>query len=244
MTVPVLDIQKPDYGTEVTLFDVDCTAIFGKILRYAPAPLVADKNAPDPQPIIWRGETYMPRACQASGWRWDGQGPLPRPKLTLGNTDRAVSALCIAYNDLQGAIVTRHRIPMNYLDGMPDADPDVEFDPDVYRIDQKTLQNKMVVEFALGTSIDIAGALIPARQVIQGYCPFLYRVWNGEEFIYSQGSKACPYTGTDYFDANGRAVATPDLDRPSKRLTSCCKKRFPTGDLPFGGFPGAAKYRG
>jgi lambda family phage minor tail protein L len=244
MTVPVLDIQKPDIGDVAELYEIDCTAIFGDVLRFVPAPLIVSRTTPVPAPVIWRGDTYEPRACESSGWLWDGLGPLPQPKLTIGNTDRALSALCITYKDLQGAIVTRHRVPVKYLDGMPDADPDIEFDPDIYVIDQKTVQNKLVVEFLIGAAIDIQGRLIPGRQVIQGYCPFLYRVWDGAEFVYSQSSKACPYTDLRYFDANGVQVFDPALDRPSKRLQSCCKKRFPTGDLPFGGFPGAAKFQG
>ncbi len=243
MTVPVLDIQKPDIGDVATLYEVDCLAIFGVVLRFVPAPLVEDRTAPVPTPVTWRGDIYEPRACESSGWQWDGTGPLPQPKLTIGNTDRAIGALCISYGDLQGAIVTRHRVPLKYLDDMPDADPDVEFDPDIFVIDQKVTQNKLVCEFNLGASIDIQGRLIPGRQVIQNYCPFLYRFWNGTEFIYSQTLKACPYTGANYFDANGTLVLDPALDKPSKRLQSCCKKRFPTGDLPFGGFPGAAKFR-
>jgi lambda family phage minor tail protein L len=241
VTTPVLDIQKPDIGDVVELYEVDCTSIFGEVLRFVPAPLIMDPTAPVPQPVIWRENTFEPRACASTGWSWDGQGPLPQPKLQIGNTDRQVSGLCIANNDLQGAIVTRHRVPLKYLDGMPDADPDIEFDPDIFVIDQKTLQNKMVVEFSLGAAIDIQGRLIPGRQVIQSYCPFLYRVWDGVEFVYSQSSKACPYTGDNFFDAGGSTVSDPALDRPSKRLTSCCKRRFPTGDLPFGGYPGAAK---
>jgi lambda family phage minor tail protein L len=244
MTGPVLDIQKPDIGVVIELYEVDCTAIFNEILRFAPAPLIADRTAPVPQAITWRGNLYEPRACQSSGWAWDGTGPLPQPKLTIGNTDRAISAICIPNNDLQGAIVTRHRVPFKYLDGQPDADPDIEFDPDLFVIDQKTTMNKMVVEFSLGAAIDIQGRLIPGRQIMQSYCSFRYRVWNGSSFVYSQGSAACPYTGTNYFDAKGNAVVDPALDKPSKRLASCCKLRFPTGDLPFGGFPGAAKVRG
>jgi lambda family phage minor tail protein L len=244
VTSPTIDIQRPDLGEVIELYDVDCTAIFGVVLRFAPAPLIVDRAAPAPQPVVWRGNTYEPRACQSEGWKVDGLGPLPQPKLTIGNTDRAVSALCIANSDLQGAIVTRHRVPLKYLDAMPDADPDVEFDPDIFVIDQKTTQNKMVVEFTLGAAIDIQGRLIPGRQVIQGYCSFRYRYWNGTAFVYPQNSGACPYTGNRYFNANGVEVFDPAFDKPSKRLQSCCKKRFPSGDLPFGGFPGAAKYRG
>ncbi len=238
------DLQRPDLGSVVELFEVDCTAIFGEVLRYTPAPLVIDPAAPQPTVVVWRGDTYSPRACESEGWAWDGQGPIPQPKLSIGNTDRAVSAMCIAYNDLQGAVVTRHRVPVKYLDGMPDADPDVELDPDVFVIDQKTTQNKMVVEFALGALIDVEGRMLPGRQILQGYCSFRYRAWNGAGFTYHQGSAACPYTGDAYFDAQGRPVADPAQDRCAKRLAIGCKKRFPTGDMPFGGFPGAARYRG
>lgn len=236
-------IQYPDVGVVVTLFEVDCTAIFGSVLRFTPAPLVANQDLPVPAPIVWRGETYEPRACEAEGFQWDGTGPLPRPKLTIGNTDSAIAALCITYNDLQGAIVTRHRVPLRNVDGQPDADPDVEFDPDIFIIDQKTLQNKVVVEFSLGAAIDIEGRLIPGRQVIQGYCPARYRIWNGTSFVYNQGSFACPYTDSRYYNKNGEQVFNPALDNPSKRIDTCCKVRFPTGALPFGGFPGVARYR-
>lgn len=241
MTRPTTDIQSPSIGTIVELFDVDCTALFGEILRFTPSPLIPNRLAPVPAPITWQTNIYEPRACEATGWSWDGSGPLPRPTLTLGNTDLSISAICIANSDLQGAIVTRHRVPMNYLDGMPGADPTVEFDPDIFMIDQKTVQNKSVVTFSLGAAIDIEGRMIPARQIIQSYCSQFYRIWNGTTFVYSQGLNACPYTGSNYFDANGNPITDPSQDVCSKRLTSGCQKRFPTGDLPFGGFPGAAQ---
>lgn len=243
-------VQNPDQGVRVTLYEIDCMNIFGQILRFTPAPLVPSQADPVPQPLAWRGEVYNPRACQSTGWQWDGLGPFPTPKLTLGNTDNAISALCIAYKDLLGATVTRHRTWMKYLDDQPEADPDVELDPDVFRIEQKTTQNKLIVEFQLATAVDLRGRLIPGRQVLQGYCSFRQRFWNGTEFVYSTSSAACPWTGTSdldpgpYFDAAGNSVPTPEQDKFSKRLTTCCKKRFPTGAVPFGGFPGAARYRG
>jgi len=242
VTTPVTDIQLPDLGAVVELYDIDCTAIFGIVLRFTPAPLIADPSLPNPQPVVWQTNTYAPRACQSTGWQWDGLGPLPQPKLSLSNTDNSIGALCIAYHDLQGAIVTRHRVPFKYLDGMPGADPGVEFDPDIYVIDQKTLQNKMMVEFSLGAAIDVAGRLIPGRQVIQGYCPFRYRSWNGSAFVYNQGLAACPYTGGNYFDVNGNVVIDPSLDQCGKRMLTGCKPRFPTGDLPGGFFPGVARF--
>ncbi|MBN9600833.1 MAG: phage minor tail protein L [Afipia sp.] len=238
------DVQRPNAGDTVELYDVDCTAIFGEVLRFSPVPLIPDASSPAPAPITWRGQIYAPRACKSEGWLWDGQGPLPQPKLTVGNTDLAISALCIAYSDLQGAIVTRHRVPFKHLDGMPDADPDIEHDPDIFVIDQKTTQNKLVVEFMLGTAIDIEGRMIPGRQVVQGYCPWRYRRWNGSEWVYPTGTTACPYTGEAMFDERGNPTDDPAKDRCAKRLGIGCKRRYPTGDLPFGGFPGAAKYRG
>ena len=50
MTRPTTDIQSPSIGTIVELFDVDCTALFGEILRFTPSPLIPNRLAPVPAP--------------------------------------------------------------------------------------------------------------------------------------------------------------------------------------------------
>lgn len=234
------EIQLLAVNPIVELFEIDTTALTGTILRFTPAPLVPDPTLPVPVTVTWRGFTYPPRACQTSGWSWDGTGPLPTPKMVLGNTDLSISALTIGYGDLLGSTVTRHRTFQKYLDGQPLADSTVEFDPDVFRIERKSSQNKNVVEFELGTAIDVQGRQLPGRQVVQGFCSLRYRVWNGTAFDYSNAT--CPYTGSNYFRLDGTATPNASEDRAAKRLALCCTKRFPNQALPFGGFPGAGRF--
>src|SRR5262249_33318228 len=123
-----------------------------------------------------------------------------------------------------------------YLDGQEDADPTVELFKDVYRISQKVSQNKIFVEWELAAIIDQEGRQLPGRTVLQSSCNFRYRRWTGTEFDYTH--VACPYVGTNYFDINGNPVTAPALDVPSKRVKTCCQKRFPNLPLPTGAFPG------
>jgi lambda family phage minor tail protein L len=225
-------VQQAALDERIELFEIDATALGGPVTRFAP-------DAYSATTITWNGNTYAPVPVESSGWQTTGTGTSPTPRLKVGNVGLSFSALCIAYNDLCGAIVTRRRTFRRYLDGQADADPTMEFDPDIFRINQKTSQNKIFVEWELATVADQEGRLLPGRPILQSACPFRYRVWTGSVFDYTHA--ACPYTGTNYFDVNGNSVATPALDVPGKRVSNCCRKRFPSGALPFGGFPGAGR---
>ena len=110
----------------------------------------------------------------------------------------------------------------------PTADPNEHLADDIYYIDRKATENRLLIEFELAASFDVAGVKIPRRIVTQNACPWRYRVMSD--------ASACSYTGTAYFDANDQPVATSDLDVCGKRLTSC-EARFGATALPFGGFP-------
>ena len=62
------------------------------------------------------------------------------------------------------------------------------------------------------------------RPDIQGRCYHKYR-----------GSD-CGYTGTNYFDAQGKSVTKASDDVCGLRVKDC-ELRFPTGSLPYGGLP-------
>jgi lambda family phage minor tail protein L len=109
----------------------------------------------------------------------------------------------------------------------PTADPTAEFPRDVYYVDRKSGETSELVEFELAASLDLAGVALPRRQIIQNYCPWLYR---GAE---------CGYTGTNYFDTNDSPVGSLSLDVCGKRLSSCRARFGQTAELPYGGFPGA-----
>lgn len=225
-------VQLPNLDERVELYELDATVLGGTVYRFTPMAYSATA-------IVWRGDTYSPVPVETTGWQTSGSGTQPTPRIKIANVNLTFSALAIALNDLRGATLTRHRTFRRYLDGQTDADPTVELAPDIYRINQKLSQNKLFVEWELASPMDQEGRLLPGRPVLQGACPFRYRIWDGAAFDYTHA--ICPYTGSNYFDVNGNVVATAALDVPGKRVANCCKKRFPTGALPFGGFPGVAR---
>lgn len=117
----------------------------------------------------------------------------------------------------------------------PNADPTAELPLDVFFVDRKAAENKVVVEFELAAAFDVAGVQLPRRVVAQNVCPWQYRVYDE--------SSACPYAGTSYWDANDNPVASAGQDVCGKRLSSCKLRFGATGQLFFGGFPGAGLAR-
>ena len=234
-------VQAASLDAVVELFELDATALGDQVYYFTAQSLIPDPLAPVPTNVTWQGHTYSPIPCEATGWEVNGKGTLPTPHLKVANVNLAFSGLAIGFNDLLGCKVTRHRTFKRYLDGQIEADPDAEFDPDVYRVDRKVAQNKIFVEWELASTMDQEGRLLPGRPVLQSACPFRYRHWNGSAFDYTNAQ--CPYVGTNYFDVSGAVVATPALDRAGKRFDTCCAKRFPTGAKPFGGFPGVARFQ-
>ena len=129
-----------------------------------------------------------------------------------------------AGNDLGGAIVRRIRTLKKYLDSInfaatdklltedgfsllledggslmidndnPSADPNARFPTEIWYVDRKSNENRDVVEFELASKLDLAGQMIPRRQVITNICQWQYR---GAE---------CGYTGAPVAKANGDPV--------------------------------------
>src|SRR3546814_18403294 len=62
------------------------------------------------------------------------------------------------------AKLTRRRTLAKYLDGMPDADPDEEFPPEIWFIEQKVGETSEAVEFELASAMDFQGVQLPRRQ--------------------------------------------------------------------------------
>jgi phage-related protein len=62
--------------------------------------------------------------------------------------------------------------------------------PDVWYINQKVEENKYFVEFELSNALDLEGAKLPRRQIINNYCTWKYR------------GKNCPYSGGAVADYN------------------------------------------
>lgn len=223
------DVQKLSPGALLELFVLDATPVGGEI-HYFHAGTNGLQGA-----VVWQGNVYQPWPIQVRGFEKSGQGRLPRPVLSISNVNGIIGAIARDYSDLLGAKLVRKRTFAKYLDAAnfpgavnPSADPSAAFPDDVFYVDQKTTENKHILEFALAAKMDLAGVSIPLRVVAQT-CAWQYR------------GEGCGYVGGPVADVNDTATSDPNLDQCGKRLSSC-KLRF-TGTLPFGGFPGTILIR-
>lgn len=107
------DIQSLEPGELVRLYELDATMLGGSVLRFH-SYLTAGS-------IWWQGNEYTPWAIQADGFERTGDGQQASPTVSVGNIDAegrsgVISALCIAFDDLVGSTLTRHRTLAKYLD--------------------------------------------------------------------------------------------------------------------------------
>lgn len=183
--------------------------------------------------IVWNGNSYVRLPIKADGFEYSNTGTLPRPTLTISNLDGVMTTLLLlvnattAGNDLGGATVKRIRTLKKYLDGEAAADPHAKFPDEVWYIDRKANESRDSVTFELASKFDLAGVMIPKRQIIANICQWKYR------------STECGYTGSNYWNVNDQVVGTLAEDKCGKRLRSCKLRFGATSELPFGSFPGA-----
>ena len=187
--------------------------------------------------IIWDGNTYASVPIKAEGFEQSASGTLPRPTLTLANTDGIITALLLdvnavtPHNDLTGAEFRRIRTLKRYLDGEATADPNAQWPVEIWYIDRKSNENRDLVSFELASKFDLAGHFVPKRQLIANVCQWGYR------------SSECSYTGSNYWDVDNNPTGSIATDRCGKTVKSCKLRFGENGELPFGSFPSAGKVR-
>ena len=183
--------------------------------------------------VIWNGQAYYRLPIEASGFDYSSTGSLPRPQLTISNIGSSITAILLSINlitpgnDLGGAKVVRIRTLKKYLDGEVGADPHAKFPDEIWYVDRKANENRAAIEFELASKFDLAGVMLPRRQIIANVCQWVYR--SGE----------CGYTGSNYFNTQDQVVGALALDACGKRISSCKLRFGATAELPFGSFPGA-----
>ena len=181
--------------------------------------------------VVFNSLTYAATAIEIEGFATSTKGVLPRPTMRIANISNTISALLLLYNPLQ-AKVTRIQTCKKFLDAVnftggtnATADPTAKFEDQIYYIDRVASENPTMVEFELASKLDLINVALPRRQILE-HCPWVYRE-----------DSTCGYKGKKFFDINNNPT-TEANDVCGKRYTSCTL-RFPEGDLPFGGFPGA-----
>lgn len=220
------ELQRQNGGAWVELFEVDSTAQGGGIVRFH-AGTNGLRNS-----VVWQGNTYEPFPIQATGFEVSGQ-QMPRPKLAVANVSGVITAL-LATSELLGAKVIRRRTMVKYLDAAnfpggtnPTADPNAHLPDEIYYIAQKTQENHAIVEFELGSPIDLQGVTIPRRQIVANLCLWRYR------------GDGCGYAGGPVADENDIPTSVLANDKCSKRLSGCKLRFGDNNELPYGGFPAA-----
>ena len=183
--------------------------------------------------IVFAGNTYVRLPVEATGFDYTSSGSLPRPTLRISNLFSDMTALLLLVNattpgnDLGGATVRRIRTLKKFLDGEAAADPNARFPTEIWYVDRKSNENRDLVEFELASKFDLAGVMLPQRQIIANVCQWKYR---GAE---------CGYTGSNYWNVNDQPVGTLAADVCGKRVESCKLRFGATAELPFGSYPGA-----
>ena len=223
------DVKVLEPGAIWEGYELDATAIGGGIVRF--------HGFPAPGSIFWKGDEFAIWPIQAEGFaRTSDQQP--QPKLAVGNVDGSISLLCLAYEDLLGAKLTRFRTFVKYLDAVnfpggvnPTADPEQEFPPEVWFIERKSQESREFVEFELSSALDFQNIRLPRRQIIANQCPWVYR------------GPYCGYTGPAVADILDQPTSDPLLDNCGKRYQSCKLRIWPDGILNYGGFLAAGLIR-
>lgn len=229
-------VQRENPGAIVTLFRIDATPVGGPVMFFC-------RSAEHADDVRFGGQPYTPVDVEFSGFETNGNGALPQPKMRLANTNGVIQDIVNAYGDLLGCTVARVRTFAQFLDGHPEADPNVFFGPDVFRVEQKTSENKLYIEWSLSASIDQEGKNLPGRLVLRDNCMWRYRTWDAaaNAFTYDPGSHACPYAGQAMFDRFNQPTQDPTKDACSQILSGCQTRFGKNVGLPYGGFPGVAR---
>lgn len=198
--------------------------------------------------VRFAGEDYQPMPVKAEGFEWTGDSTAPRPKLSMSAINNITAGMIVSHKNLVGATVKRIRTFAKFLDDGIVPNPLARFQEDIYKIDRMTKLSQFGVELELVSIVDQQGQFLPRNKIIKRYCTYVYRKYNGQEFVYDP-FYPCPYTRTAanklidpvitpaYYDNKDNPVIDPSLDSCSKR-TSGCKARYGIETLPFNGFPG------
>lgn len=224
------EIQKSELSEYVILWELDLTSLGDSVYHFVEA-------AKETGDVIFNGVTYVPFNIEAEGFEYSGTGSPPTPTLRVATTDLTVSSLIYNFKDLCGAQVTRTRTFRKFLDGESSANVNEYFSKDVFRINTKTMENKLQAEFELNSFMDQQGTMLPKGQMVP-YCRAIYRQRTGATWKIHPSDLACPYAGSAMFTEDDVSTSDPTLDKCS-HLVSGCKLRFgANADLPFMGFPG------
>lgn len=188
--------------------------------------------------VVWQGHTYDYLPIQADGFELRGDGPRPRPTLTVGDVFGVLGAAVRQFDALARATLTIKRTHARYLDAVnfpggvnAQADDTAEYPDELWIFDRIASRDGSHVQWELVSPLDLEDVMIPARQVRAVICGSQYR------------STECGYTGGPVAKVDDTPTSDASFDECSRRVSGC-KLRFGANvELPIDIFPGTGLVR-
>ena len=185
------------------------------------------------QKLVFNGESYDFFPIKADGFEIQGDGRLPRPKLTMSNHQGMISLRLNYFDDFINYKVTRIKTFVKYLDNVnfpkgvnphAEPDPDATFTEDVYFVNQKTREDDNAVEFELVSVLELQNADVPARKIYSNHCPWMYRSVEG-----------CCYNGKPIADNKNKRFVPSGYAGPQVGGEVYFSGKFATTEFAAGG---------
>ncbi len=231
--------QQLSQDAVISLFRLDLSS-FGE----SPA-LFTPHVLPDGSPVRFGADTYASVALSADGFAWSGSGAKVAPKITLNKRNPSLLSLLATYDNLAGVAVTRILTYRRFLADGEEPDGTAVISTEIFVIDRVVRPAGGELVFEMATPVDQAKVRLPGRLVLRDHCSFHYRTFDSNNNSFNYEHVFCPYRSDQYFDVNGNPTTEPAMDHCSRKLATGCEKRYPSPQsIPFGGFPGVARFRG
>jgi len=186
------------------------------------------------------GHAYAAFPIAAKGFAWSAEGPPAHPQIELSNLARLFDGM-VTTDRLRGRAVRRILTLADQLDPPHGQGGASCFPPEQWVIERVSRLDNRVVRLDLAAEASLENRRFPERVMLRDMCQHRYRRWDSAAGRFDYSRATCPYTGSRYFTAMGKATLAPEEDVCSLRLASGCRRRF-DGALPFVGFPGLTRF--
>jgi len=224
-------VRSVNPGIPLSMYRLDTTSIGGQVYYFCQASEAGDG-------ITFQGIYYTPVDVDFSGFEMTTQGGLPTPKIKIANTNGVFQNVVNTFGDMIGCKIQRIRTFAQYLDNQPQADGTAFFGPDMFRIERKSSENPIFIEWELSSSVDNEGKLLPGRVVVRDTCLWRYRSYTVDGG-WNYAKAQCPYTGQNGMFTMANAPTGDPTQDVCGRTISACKTRYGSNAaLPIGSFPG------
>ena len=127
-----------------------------------------DTDVGDSSGILWKGNLYTPFPFAFSGMNRKADGTAPtRPTITVSNVNEVFYAAFLSLGDLSGSKVTRHRTFYKFTDNGSEPNVFAEFPVNEYTVVRRRKQDRLTIEYDLGSSVDQPTLMLPKRLILR-----------------------------------------------------------------------------